>query len=188
MSDVEIEIRFILNEPEKAKIILNKSAKLISENIYQKDSYFVPAHRDFLAIKYPFEWLRLRQSTKGVSINYKHWYPENAAINDYCNEFETKLESFEKMEKILKSLDFKEAVVVEKVRATWMYKDVEIVIDEVTGLGCFIELEAKKDFSDAKEGIRYLQGVLQELKIKVGAEDQKGYPYGLLKKKGYDLG
>ena len=59
--DVEIEIKLPLNNPKTVKKFLNKQAKIISKNVFQKDTYFVPPHRDFLNAKYPFEWLRLRE-------------------------------------------------------------------------------------------------------------------------------
>lgn len=186
--DIEIEIKLPLQNPDEVKDFLNKNAKLVSENIYQKDSYYVPIHRDFLAVKYPFEWLRLRKSPNGMFITYKHFFPENVKKTDYCDEFETKIDNFEAMEKMFKSLDFKDAVVVEKSRTSWMFEEVEIVIDDVTDLGFYIELEAKGSFDDPKDGKNYLYDVLKKLNAKVGEEDLRGYPFRILENKGYKFG
>jgi len=186
--DIEIEIKLPLQNPDEVKEFLNKNAKLVSENIYQKDSYYVPIHRDFLAVKYPFEWLRLRESPKGMFITYKHFFPENVKKTDYCDEFETKIDNFEAMEKMFKSLNFKDAVIVEKSRTSWMFEEVEIVIDDVTDLGFYIELEAKKSFNDPKDGKIYLYEVLKKLNARVGEEDLRGYPFRILENKGYKFG
>ncbi|MFH1588961.1 MAG: class IV adenylate cyclase [archaeon] len=186
--DIEIEIKLPLQNPEEVKEFLNKNAKLISENIYQKDSYYVPIHRDFLAVKYPFEWLRLRKSPKGMFITYKHFFPENVKKTDYCDEFETKIDNFEAMEKMFKSLDFKDTAVVEKSRTTWIFEEVEIVIDDVTDLGFYIELEAKRSFENLQDGKPYLYEVLKKLNAKVGEEDLRGYPFRILENKGYKFG
>ena len=186
--DIEIEIKLPLQNPDEVKEFLNKNAKLISENIYQKDSYYVPIHRDFLAVKYPFEWLRLRKSPKGMFITYKHFFPENVKKTDYCDEFETKIDNFEAMEKMFKSLDFKDAVVVEKSRTSWIFEEVEIVIDNVTDLGFYIELEAKESFDNPKDGKLYLYKVLKKLNARVGEEDLRGYPFRILENKGYVFG
>jgi predicted adenylyl cyclase CyaB len=183
--DIEIEIKLPLQNSNEVKQFLNDNAKLVSENIYQKDSYYVPIHRDFLAVKYPFEWLRLRKSPKGMFITYKHFFPENVKKTDYCDEFETKIDNFEAMEKMFKSLDFKDVVVVEKSRTTWIFEEVEIVIDEVTDLGFYIELEATGSFDNPQDGKSYLFEVLKKLNAKVGEEDLRGYPFRILENKGY---
>lgn len=186
--DIEIEIKLPLQNPDEVKIFLNKNAKLVSENIYQKNSYSIPIHRDFLAVKYPFEWLRLRKSPKGMFITYKHFFPENAKKTDYCDEFETKIDNFEAMEKMFISLNLKNAVVVEKSRTSWIFEEVEIVIDDVTDLGFYIELEAKGSFDNPKDGKSYLYEVLKKLNAKVGEEDLRGYPFRILENKGYKFG
>ena len=68
---IEVEIKLPLNNTKKVKDFLDKNAKLVSQSIYQKDSYYIPIHRNFLAEKYPYEWLRLRKSKKGIFITYK---------------------------------------------------------------------------------------------------------------------
>ena len=180
--EIEIEVKFQLLNPEEVAKLLDIKAKSTKKDVFQKDSYFVPAHRDFLSSKYPFEWLRLRETGKGVSLDYKHFYPENAEKTDYCDEFQTKIEDAVTIRKILNSLDFKEPIIVEKVRSTWEFKDVEIAIDDVKNLGRFIELEAIKHFGDPKEGKAYLYSILKEINAKVGEEDFRGYPFQVFKK------
>ena len=162
--DIEIEIRLPLKNPDEVRKFLDNNAKLISKDIFQKDVYFIPTHRDFLKVKHPFEWLRLRESHKGISLNYKHFYPENVNKTDYCNEFETKIENIDAVKKIFASLDFKESVIVEKTRTTWLFENVEIVIDDVKNLGAFMELEATTHFENPKEGKEFLHKVLEKLK------------------------
>lgn len=65
MKDKEVEIKLPLENPKQVKDFLNQNAKPASKDSYQKDTYYVPAHRDFLAFEYPFEWLRIRESKQG---------------------------------------------------------------------------------------------------------------------------
>ncbi|HLC98933.1 MAG TPA: class IV adenylate cyclase [Candidatus Nanoarchaeia archaeon] len=181
--DIEIEIKFPLQNQEEVIGFLDKNAELVSRNDLQKDTYFIPVHRNFVGVKYPFEWLRLRETLKGSSVNYKHFYPENVKKTDYCDEFETKLHDAGALRKIFRSLDFKELIVVDKKRSIWNFKDAEIAIDDVKGLGSFIELEAKKDYDDSKEGKKHLYKVLNLLNAKVGEEDLRGYPFLILERK-----
>ncbi len=186
--NIEIEIKLPLHNPAEVKNFLNEYGKLISKDVFQRDTYYTPLHRDFLNIKYPFEWLRLRESQKGSSINYKHFYPENVKKTDYCKEFETKIENIDAVRKIFESLDIKEAVEVEKVRTTWIFQEVEIVIDDVKELGSFIELEATTSFENPVDGKTFLYDILKILNAKVGEEDLRGYPFRILENKGYQFG
>ncbi len=187
-NDVELEIKLPLKNPEEVKNFLGENAELISKDVFQKDTYFIPTHRNFLNTEYPFEWLRLRESDKGSSINYKHFYPENVKETDYCDEFESGISKVDTIKKIFRSLDIKEVVVVEKVRTTWMFEGVEIVIDNVKGLGVYIELEATSHFEDPKEGKKFLYEILEKLNAKVGGEDLRGNPFRLLEKQGHKFG
>ncbi len=181
--DVEIELQFPLKNEKQVKSFLEKNAEPKLKDVSQRCTYYVPSHRNFLVNKYPYEWLRVRESGNVASINYKHFYPENVQKTDYCDEFESKIENAETVKKILEALDFRPVVVVEKKRSTWDYRDVEVAIDNVKGLGSFIELEAKKQFSIPKDGKKFLHGILKELHAKVGKEEFGGYPKMLLDRK-----
>jgi len=183
--DIEIELKFPLHNPDQVVGFLNSNAKEIVKNVFQKDTYYVPLHRDFLEYEYPYEWLRLRETDKGVKLTYKHFYPENVKKTDYCDEFQSEIENGEAMKKIFENLDYKEIIVVEKNRDIWEYKDVEISIDNVKELGYYIELEAKGAFDDPKDGKNYLYSILEELNTELGEEDLRGYPFRMLEKKGY---
>ncbi|HEX9664204.1 MAG TPA: class IV adenylate cyclase [Patescibacteria group bacterium] len=181
---IEIELKFPLKNREKTIEVLNQQAELKADNIFQKASYYLPAHRDFLAHQYPYEWLRLRESDNKFFLTYKHFYPENVLVTDYCDEFETEVKDLNTMKKIFQVLDFKEIAVVEKRRSIWNYKEAEITVDQVEGLGDYLEAEALKHFTDPKEGKKYLMDILRELNLDLGEEELKGYPYLLLKKWG----
>lgn len=183
--DREIELKFPLKNAEEVTKFLEANAKSIAKDVFQKDTYYTPAHRDFRDKKYPFEWLRLRESPKGFSLNYKHFYPEDAEKTDYCDEFETKVENIDAVKKIFTSIDIKEIIIVEKKRSTWEFKDVEIAIDDVKKLGKYIELEALNHFEDPKQGKEYLYSILKELNAEVDEEDLRGYPFKILKEQGY---
>ena len=92
------------------------------------------------------------------------------------------------MERMFKSLNFKDAVVVEKSRTTWIFEEVEIVIDDVKDLGCYIELEATGNFERPQDGKLYLYKILKKLNAQVGGEDLRGYPFRILENKGYKFG
>ena len=182
-NNIEIELKFPLHNSKEVINFLNINANLQAKDVFQKDTYFIPQHRNFLEVTYPYEWLRLRESNKGFFINYKHFFPENVEKTDYCDEFETKIDNPEVIHKIFSHLNIEKAVVVEKNRSTWLFEEVEIAVDEVEGLGTFIELEATQNFADPKEGKEYLFKVLEKLNAQTGETDLRGYPFLLLEKK-----
>ena len=183
-NNTEIEVKFPIRNFEHVRIFLNDNAKKKGKKTIQIDTYFTPAHKNFLEPKYPFQWLRVRESNKGIFLNYKHFHPENKKDVDYCDEFEATINS-PIVKKILECLDCKKLVEVKKERVSWLYKDVEISIDKVEELGAFIELEVTTHFDDPKIAKKYLYKLIKEIGAEVGEEDYRGYPFILLEKIGH---
>ena len=180
MSDKEIEIQVRVSDIKKLKKFLDEKAKFIGEK-YQKDEYFSPAHRNFLAQKSVAEWLRLRDSDDS-SITYKNWHYAKNGKSHYCDEYESKIENIDQLRKIFKALDIKLIVTVEKTRSLWNYKDYEIAIDTVTDLGDFVEIEYKGSDSPADPG-KITDGMIAFLKkVDCGKIERNfvGYPFMLL--------
>ncbi|MDD5182340.1 MAG: class IV adenylate cyclase [Candidatus Nanoarchaeia archaeon] len=184
LKHTEVELKFPLLNPNELVDRLNSIAKSDKQGNFQKDTYYNPAHRNFLSVRPVFEWLRLRESKKGFSLNYKKWHNGGGANVVSCDEFETKVDDIEALKKLFENLNFKELVTVEKNRNMWDYKDTEIAIDDVKGLGNFIELEAKGNFTSIEDAKKHLYSILREIGAKVGEQDFEGYPFLLLKKKG----
>jgi adenylate cyclase class 2 len=141
MKDIEIEIQTRIEKSETLKKFLEKEAQFISEN-RQIDEYFNPAHEDFTLAKPIEEWFRIRDEKNVFSINYKKWHYENG-IGKYADEFETTVGDKETARKLFIALDFKSLVTVDKTRRKYMYKDFEVALDNVVGLGNFVEVEYK---------------------------------------------
>jgi len=187
LKHTEVELKFPLGNPEEVTRKLNSVAKIDKKEDYQKDTYYVVPHRNFLEQKPISEWLRIRETKKSSNLNYKNWHNTDKIQAVSCDEFETVVGDITALKKIFKSLDFKEIIIVEKTRTTWGYKDVLMAIDNVTELGYFIELEAKGDFKNIDEAKKHLYAVLEELDIKTSSQDLRGYPYRLLEKQGYNF-
>jgi len=184
MENIEIELKFPLLNTQDFIKKLNSIAHSLKEGDHQKDIYYTPLHRNFLDKKPVSEWLRLRESNKGISLNYKKWHNENGNKTVSCDEFETKIENVKALKRIFENLNFKEIIIVEKTRSTWTYKNTEIAIDKVKELGNFIEIEAKGNFTNIEEAKKHLYGILKEVGAEVGEQDFQGYPYMILKKQG----
>lgn len=177
---IEVELTFLLNNAEKLANQLNSMAKFEGESV-QKDTYYIPSHRNFLDADFIREWLRVRETDETSSFTYKNWHKKKGVS---CDEYETEVADAKMLKRILNQLDFKEIIVVNKKRRIWIYKDTEIAVDIVDELGDFIEVEAKKDFDSIEDAEKYLHKVLKELDADLGDQDFKGYPHRMLEKKG----
>jgi len=186
MKNTEIEKRFFVKSKSALLKKLNIFGRKIFEN-HQIDTYYVPSHRNFLEEKYPFEWLRLRDDQGKYMLTYKHWYPERVKESTHCDEYETKVESIENLKKILKSLDFREVVVVDKKRICYMVKNFEVSIDDVKDLGAFIEIEIKDGYRSVEDGAKQIYELAEKLKLEELPEDHSvrtGYPLQVYLKRG----
>ncbi len=180
VKDIEIEIQVKLDGAAKLEKFLTKEAKFTGDN-YQKDEYFTPAHKDFLKTRPVAEWLRIRESYKN-SINYKLWHYDSSGRSQYCDEYETTIDDIDQVRKIFKAVGNKLIATVEKKRKTWNYKEYEIAIDHITGLGDFVEVEYKgKKLTQEPEEI--MSGMVKFLK-EVGCtniqRNSVGYPFMLM--------
>ncbi|MBU3965309.1 class IV adenylate cyclase [Patescibacteria group bacterium] len=185
-NDTEIEIKIPLGEKDflRVKERIQKEARFVKKSS-QSDEYFNAPHRDFLAPKFPFEWLSIRKRGDKAILNYKHWHPENAEIHTHCDELETEISEPEKLEKIFSALGFKKLVTVEKERETYNYNDeFEIGLDKVKDLGYFIEIETIKDFGSVEKARKKLFEFAAKIGIDASKPDERGYPFSLMKKGG----
>ena len=176
----EIEIKYPVTNADEIINTLNKGAEFKYE-ARQVDKYYNPPHRDFT--KHPdgvvYEYLRLRSSDKGDSINYKTWAPRT-----HAEEYESNISSLKDLERIFDILDIKLLVTVDKIRKVWKLGDVEVCIDSVKELGDNIELEYQGDEEDVEAARAILFSTLEKLGAKLGEIDTRGYAYNMLIKKG----
>ncbi len=180
VKNIEIEIQVQLENIRPLKSFLNKKAKFLRQS-RQIDYYYTPAHRNFLA-KYPaVEWLRLRQTNKGCSINYKLWHVDEEDRSHYSDEYESSIDDIDQLKLILKVLNFKPIVIVDKIRQDYKYRSYIISVSQVKKLGEFVEIEfegrtIKKPVEITSEMIKFLKT------IGVGkiTRNYNGYPFILL--------
>ena len=177
--NIEVEIKVKIDNFEEIKEKVSKIGKLI-KSIRQIDDYYVPSHRDFFARKpHPIEWLRIRTNPDKVVWEYTRSINQKEDGDyDYAEEYETEVKDKSELEKILGFLDFKKSITIEKYREYWMCGGIEIALDNVTGLGYFIEAEAKGDFKNEAEAKEECIKFLEELGINNVEENRikTGYP------------
>jgi predicted adenylyl cyclase CyaB len=184
--DIEIEIKIAASKEDflKIKEKVEKIAVFANKTSHN-DCYFTPSHRDFLAPKFPFEWLSIRKRGEKSSINYKHFHPENSERYTHCDEFETDISKASQLEKIFSCLNFRKLICVEKEREVYIYQETfEIDLDYVKDLGYFIEIEALKHMGSIADTRKKLFEFASILGIDHSKADKRGYPHLLMLKKG----
>ena len=108
--------------------------------VHQRDVYYDAPHREFGATD---EALRIRrESTDGgetAVLTYKGPRVEGAGKSR--PEHETAVRDGDDAAAVLEGLGFEPAATVEKEREVWCWADETVVLDAVTGLGEFVEVE-----------------------------------------------
>lgn len=136
-------------------------ATALSE-VTQRDTYYDAPHRDFAATD---EALRVRQTTGAAGgetrLTYKGPLVEGAGKTR--REHETTVADADEAAAILEGLGFESAATVEKTRETWRLDGYEVVLDDVTGLGQYVEVEREVPESRIDPAHRGAEQVLCDL-------------------------
>jgi adenylate cyclase class 2 len=187
--NTEIEIKLKLDDGQVDGVLSAlKSVATFVKNSRQRDTYFVPAGDDFLAEKYPYKWLSVRERGGDKILNFKHFYPEKAEKHEYAKEYEVKIDNIENLTAIFDELNIRKAVTVEKSRDIYRYKDeYEITLDNVTGLGYFMEVEAQKELGTPEETKEVMLAFVRSLEVGEVNVDYRGYPFLLLAREKADI-
>lgn len=181
--EVEIKTKVSKEKFDQIKKKVEKTCKFI-KSAHHIDDYYIPYHRNFLKLKYPYEWLSVRARNEKTILNYKCWYPRGVKISKYCDEYETEITDKKQLEKIFKVLNVKKFISVDKKRLTYTYKNkFEIALDKVKGLGYFLEVEALKHNKNLYKTHSELMDFAKDLGVKKFIHIPGGYAAEMLRKK-----
>jgi len=144
----EVEQKFRLSDVQKVAAKLTELGVRFTEASQQTDRYFNHPARDFAKTD---EALRLRQVGEENFITYKG--PKIDPDTKTRRELELPLPHGkhipEQFAELLAALGFRPVAIVQKKRRRgellWEGHDVEVALDEVEGLGSFVELEITAD-------------------------------------------
>jgi adenylate cyclase, class 2 len=180
MDNIEIEIKAQVEQSKPLRTFLKESAKFTGTK-NQIDSYFSPPHRNFMDVRPVKEWLRIRETDKGNSVNYKNWHYNDEGKASHCDEYETIIDNPNNIREVFTRLNYQPLVVVNKKRQTWRYKNYEIALDDVKDLGKFVEIEYKAGTDQNPEDItREMINFLKEKNCGTITRVWRGYPFMLM--------
>lgn len=156
MKDKEIEVKFVINEEIKKLMIADlESGDYEKEKSRLIDTYYVPNFKDFEVNGETMECVRIRETHKSVVLCYKKIHREADPV--YCDEYETKIQDKEQMEKILFALGFSVQMVIDKTRESYEVGDWEFDFDTVNDLGVFVEVEFEGENANLEELFEYVK-------------------------------
>ncbi len=142
---IEVEVKARADGQTLQKIKALGAVFLAEEN--HRDIYFSSPMRDFRKTD---EALRIRIKDDGSRLTYKG--PKLDSLTKSRRELTVEIDSLERMEEILRALGFVPSAEVVKRRTKYVLGDVTFALDNVSGLGLFLEVEAhgEGDWSEQK--------------------------------------
>ena len=168
----EIEVKAKLNNSEEVISKLKELGCVLSEPIIQHDIIFVDNNYGVVDKFQPDKnLLRIRESSGKFILTLK----QPKSNEQDAIEHETEIKNFGEMKEILEHMGLHEAVQVHKTRRKTHYNDWEICLDEVEGLGSFIEVEKIADNPDVEAVQNELFDFLKSLGIKPEDRVTNGY-------------
>jgi adenylate cyclase, class 2 len=133
---IEVEVKARANE-QTLQRIKALGAVFFAEETH-RDIYFNSPLRDF---KKTDEALRIRIKDEGTRLTYKG--PKLDSETKSRQELTVEIDSPERMDEVLRSLGFFPSAEVRKRRIKYVLGDVTFALDDVQGLGLFLEVEAR---------------------------------------------
>jgi adenylate cyclase, class 2 len=152
---IEVEVKARAPDDIAKRIAALGATLLAVENHH--DLYFNSLQRDF---RFSDEALRIRIKEEGARLTYKG--PKLDQTTKSRLERTVKIDDPQQMEQILSALGFVRSAEVRKKRAKYSHEGVVLALDEVEGLGCFVEVEAEGE-GDYEEQRRKVLSVLSNL-------------------------
>ena len=150
MKEIELKAQYDSSKRPELEQHLKKQGFQEIRSFTQQDEYFNHPERDFQKTD---EALRIRreQRNDGTShccITYKG--ANDSLIGQSRRELETRVEDEHKMRQILLALGFRSAAEVKKRRKEYKKEDLTVCLDELDGLGNYIELEVVLPETESK--------------------------------------
>lgn len=164
---LEVEAKAHLPNPEEmVRRLIDMGAREMYFTI-QRDTYYRHPSRDFARTD---EALRIREEEGRSFITYKG--PKLDEETKSREELEVPLVDPQDLGGLLLRLGFEPVAVVEKRRRGYMVGTLEVALDEVKGLGSFIEVEAT-ECKDLEEGRARVLALLDRLGLE--QRERKSY-------------
>jgi len=143
----EIELKYRVDDLEALLLALKARDIELSEPVFQDDQAYAPAGWQFGDSKLGVSFLRLR------TVQGRHYFTlkQPAGSAQDCLEYETQVTDRQAMHQAALHMGYRPTVRIAKTRRMAPLDDCSLCIDEVEGVGGFLELERMApDHADAQ--------------------------------------
>ncbi len=166
----EVEVKAKLSEGTDVVEALRKLGCELSSPKTQDDTVYVRQTGSVSEYLSNAEFLRLRVENDGTTLFTLKYHPGRADDPTSAPiECESKVDSREQIAHMLQLMGFSEAVRIRKSRMKTKHGAWEICVDEVEGLGSFIELE---EMADRDADIPGIQEKMREFLASLGVSQE----------------
>lgn len=181
----EVEVKAALNDTKSFIVKLQERGCELDPEILQDDTVYVRETGPLEVFLRNDEFLRLRvEDDDRALFAFKKHATRASDPNSAPLELELAVDSRDTMERILLTMGYQEAMRIKKRRRKGTYENWEVCIDEVEGLGSFVELEElTRDRDEAPDIQERMKAFLAELGVDVQSEIRNRYDVLLLEKK-----
>ena len=165
MKEIEVEVKFS-NKKEEVIKKLSKFEYVGEKEIY--DIYYYDPKRDNLKPEDDLrlnETFRIRKTNNTCYVTYKKQHFKGK-LWIYSDEYETKIEDYDTIKKIISLLGLEPLITVHNKRKIYKYKEYEIELEDVEGLGIFIEVERISNDKDEMKVKEEIRDFIRNLKLK----------------------
>lgn len=164
----EVELKFKLSDNRYLQPELEALGAIQGASQQQADQYFAHPSRDFAETD---EALRIRSIGDENRLTYKGPVIDRATKTRHESEltFQSGAAAAEQLARIWEQLGFRRVHIVRKTRRTyalrWQERDLEICLDQVEGLGAFLEIETLADEGDVSAAQQAILSLAKELQL-----------------------
>jgi predicted adenylyl cyclase CyaB len=157
-----------------------KSVGTFKKEKHQIDMYYSPEGESFYDCG--DRCLRIRTENEESILSYKQIYNENTS-KQFIEEYETRIESPDMMECILKALKYRSEIVIDKYRVEYCTdRGFVIALDKVENLGFFIEVENSNESDTLENRNKCLIEFIQRLELDISRRNTEGYSNMMFRK------
>ncbi|MBQ0000374.1 MAG: class IV adenylate cyclase [Clostridiales bacterium] len=183
---IEVEIKLPVGEPEELKRRLPELGFREGKRVREEDLYFNSDFHDFRKSDEALRIRRVQNLNTGEShafLTYKG--PKLDQISMTRKELETGIEDMDVMREVLRALGYVKQYPVNKVRRYFEKENVTACLDEVEGLGFFMELEVLvSEEKDREEALSTLKETSRLLGHSMDETTRTSYLTMLMRKDG----
>ncbi len=165
MKEIEVEVAFDNTKKEMIEL-LSKYEYLGEKEIY--DIYYYDPLRDNLKPESDLrlnETFRIRKTDKGCYMTYKKQHFKGK-LWIYSDEYEVVIENFETVKTIISMLGLEYLITVHNKRRVYRYNNFEIELEDVEGLGIFLEVERLSKDADEMKVKEEIRNFIRNLNLK----------------------